>query len=219
MLIASEAALWGAIHHQGLLPDTVIVSDDAGQFRVGAHALCWIHAERLVHKLVPANDKQRNAIHRQAILGVPHGRKWDVLEIRLVLGLAATGEYGRLPCRHVRLDGEIARNQRGREEDTRTLSHFIVAMALIALGAATFHGLEATAWAALSIWLGALPDPTAAMLYSLSAITSYGHSAIFLEDRWKLLGAIEAMNGLILFGLTTAFLFAAIELVRPSRRR
>ena len=62
VLITSEGALWGAIHHQGLLPDTVIVSDDAGQFRVGAHALCWIHAERLVHKLVPANDKQRNAV-------------------------------------------------------------------------------------------------------------------------------------------------------------
>jgi hypothetical protein len=60
--IASEAALWGAIHHQGLLQDTVIVSDDAGQFRVGVHALCWVHAERLVHKLVPANDKQRNAV-------------------------------------------------------------------------------------------------------------------------------------------------------------
>ncbi len=62
VLIASEAALWGAIHHQGLLHDTVIVSDDAGQFRVGVHALCWVHAERLVHKLIPANDKQRNAI-------------------------------------------------------------------------------------------------------------------------------------------------------------
>jgi hypothetical protein len=60
--IASEAALWGAIHHQGLLQDTVVVSDDAGQFRVGVHALCWVHAERLVHKLVPANDKQRNAV-------------------------------------------------------------------------------------------------------------------------------------------------------------
>jgi hypothetical protein len=62
MLIASEGALWGAIRHQGLLQDTVIVSDDAGQFRVGVHALCWVHAERLVHKLVPTNDKQRNAI-------------------------------------------------------------------------------------------------------------------------------------------------------------
>ena len=40
----------------------MIISDDAGQFRVGVHALCWVHAERLVHKLVPANDKQRNAV-------------------------------------------------------------------------------------------------------------------------------------------------------------
>ena len=66
VLVASEAALWGAIHHQGLLQnlgrDTVIVSDDAGQFRVGAHALCWVHAERLVHKLIAATDRQRNAV-------------------------------------------------------------------------------------------------------------------------------------------------------------
>ena len=68
VLIASEAALWGAIHHQGLLRDTVIVSDDAGLpgldpgIRVGEHALCWVHAERLVHKLIPVNDKQRNAV-------------------------------------------------------------------------------------------------------------------------------------------------------------
>ena len=56
------AALWGAIEAEGLLGQAVIVSDDAGQFRVGDHALCWVHAERLVHKLVPANDKQRNAV-------------------------------------------------------------------------------------------------------------------------------------------------------------
>jgi hypothetical protein len=62
VLVASEAALWGTIRHQGLLPDSVIVSDAAGQFRVGIHALCWVHAERLIHKLVPATDKQRNAI-------------------------------------------------------------------------------------------------------------------------------------------------------------
>jgi len=59
---AGEGAVWGGVPHQGPLPDAVIVSDDAGQFRVGIHALCWVHAERLVHKLVPANDKPRNAI-------------------------------------------------------------------------------------------------------------------------------------------------------------
>jgi hypothetical protein len=58
----SEAALWGAIKAEGLLGAAVIVSDDAGQFRIGEHALCWVHAERLIHKLIPANDKQRNAV-------------------------------------------------------------------------------------------------------------------------------------------------------------
>src|SRR4051812_24841241 len=62
VLIATEGTLWGAISHHGLLAGTVIVSDDAGQFRVGTHALCWVHAERLVHKLVPATPEQRRAV-------------------------------------------------------------------------------------------------------------------------------------------------------------
>ena len=104
------------------------------------------------------------------------------------------------------------------ERGARNLALFFVAIASTALAAAALHGLEATAWALLYVRLGAMSDVSSSMLYSLSAITSYGHSNIFLEERWRLLGAIEAMNGLILFGLTTAFLFAAIEEVRPVRR-
>ena len=59
--LATEGALWGAIKAHGLLPGTVIVSDDAGQFALGEHALCWIHAERLVHKLDTFTDQQRTA--------------------------------------------------------------------------------------------------------------------------------------------------------------
>src|ERR687886_1784752 len=59
--IATEGALWGAIKAHGLLPKTVIVSDDAGQFAVGCHGLCWVHAERLVHKLDTFTDHQRRA--------------------------------------------------------------------------------------------------------------------------------------------------------------
>ncbi|WP_245483975.1 IS66 family transposase, partial [Rhizobium ruizarguesonis] len=54
----AEAGIWGAIRHHGLVGNAVIVSDDAGQFRVGTHALCWIHAERLLHKLMPATPGQ-----------------------------------------------------------------------------------------------------------------------------------------------------------------
>ena len=61
MRVATEGALWGAIAEHGFLQDAVIVSDDAGQFNVGQHALCWIHAERLVHKLETFTDPQREA--------------------------------------------------------------------------------------------------------------------------------------------------------------
>lgn len=60
--IATEGAMWGAIGHHGLLANTVVVSDGAGQFRIGDHALCWVHAERLVHKLIPMTPDQRQAV-------------------------------------------------------------------------------------------------------------------------------------------------------------
>jgi hypothetical protein len=63
-LIATEGALWGSLKAHGLLADTVIVSDDAGQFNVGQHGLCWVHAERLVHKLDTFTDAQRAAQRR-----------------------------------------------------------------------------------------------------------------------------------------------------------
>ena len=55
--IATEAALWGAVAGHGFLREAVIVSDDAGQFNIGPHALCWVHAERLVHKLDTFTDR------------------------------------------------------------------------------------------------------------------------------------------------------------------
>jgi len=57
--IATEGALWGSVKAHGLLADTVIVSDDAGQFNVGRHGLCWVHAERGVHRLDTFSDHHR----------------------------------------------------------------------------------------------------------------------------------------------------------------
>jgi hypothetical protein len=45
--IATEGALLGSVLHHGFPKDLPIVSDDAGQFKVLCHGLCWIHAERL----------------------------------------------------------------------------------------------------------------------------------------------------------------------------
>jgi hypothetical protein len=62
--VATEGALWGAVNAHGFLCEAVVVSDDAGQFNIGQHALCWIHAERLVHKLETFTDAQRRAQQR-----------------------------------------------------------------------------------------------------------------------------------------------------------
>ncbi len=59
--IATEGALWGAVTAHGFLQQTVIVSDDAGQFAIARHALCWVHAERLVHKLDAFSEHDRAA--------------------------------------------------------------------------------------------------------------------------------------------------------------
>ncbi len=60
--ITTEGALLGSILHHGLCDDIAVVSDDAGQFNILAHALCWIHTERLIHKLIPLNEGHRQGI-------------------------------------------------------------------------------------------------------------------------------------------------------------
>ncbi len=60
--IATEGALLGSVIQHGIHPDLVVVSDDAGQFDVFRHALCWIHAERIFAKLIGFNDHHREAL-------------------------------------------------------------------------------------------------------------------------------------------------------------
>jgi len=59
---ATEGALLGSVLRHGLCDDLVIVSDDAGQFNILLHALCWVHSERLIHKMLPLNETHRQEI-------------------------------------------------------------------------------------------------------------------------------------------------------------
>jgi len=79
------------------------------------------------------------------------------------------------------------------------------------LFAICLHGIEAIIWAAAYRFLGALPDFESSVLYSVNAMTSYGHADLSLKYQWQLMGALEALNGWFLFGLTTAFLFAIVQ--------
>jgi len=96
---------------------------------------------------------------------------------------------------------------------------FAIVMGVTAILATMLHGIEAGVWAAAYRALGALPDNKSALLYSLSAITTYGHAELFLANHWQLMGALEALNGVILIGLTTAFMYGIIQRVWPVEMR
>ena len=123
-----------------------------------------------------------------------------------VCGLALIGE------RVVEALGESA-------DRRRFMFKFATVMGVTSLLATILHGIEGAIWAAAYRFLDALPDNRTAMLYSISAITSYGHANLYLKERWQLMGALEALNGMLLFGLTTAFLFAMIQRAWPLGSR
>ena len=60
--IIIEGAMIGSLLRHGIPTDMAIISDDAGQFNIFDHALCWIHTERLVHRLIPLNDEHKKAV-------------------------------------------------------------------------------------------------------------------------------------------------------------
>lgn len=97
------------------------------------------------------------------------------------------------------------------------MGYFLALMLIVSNTVLLLHVLEASAWAYLSMKLGSVDNFRMAMLYSLNAITAYGHEALRLENSRRLLGAIESMNGVMIFGLTTAFLFNAMRELRLGR--
>jgi hypothetical protein len=62
--IATEGALIGSITYHGFNPELAIISDDAGQFKVFLHGLCWVHTERTIQKIIGFNDHQNQLLEK-----------------------------------------------------------------------------------------------------------------------------------------------------------
>lgn len=127
--IATEGGLWGAIAEGGRIAGTVVLNDDVGQFNVGdRHALCWVHAERLVRKL-PCNTEYRLSRVEPVV-----ARIWNFY--------AELSEFGENPCGkrkaqlralfddvsragtgYASLDGLLSRLAANKDELLRVLDH------------------------------------------------------------------------------------------------
>jgi hypothetical protein len=89
----------------------------------------------------------------------------------------------------------------------------------VGLFLAVLHGLEAALWAVAYWWLGALNSPGEAILYSLDSLTTRGASGLTLQAHWQMMGALEATDGALLFGISTAFVFTAMQAYWPLLTR
>lgn len=73
------------------------------------------------------------------------------------------------------------------------------------------HMLQATTWAVLFYWLGEFSDKQTALYHSLVNFTSLGYGDIVMSERYRLLGAMEAANGVLMFGLSAGSILSVMN--------
>ncbi|MGB9225022.1 hypothetical protein [Mycobacterium sp.] len=99
----------------------------------------------------------------------------------------------------------------------RVIVILIRVIAAVAVILAILHGLESMLWAAAYLWLGAFSSYVDALLYALGTMTS--SSTVEVGSRWHMVSALEAMDGALLFGISTAFIFTVMQDYWPMLSR
>ena len=136
---------------------------------------------------------------------------WGLSLIALTIAIHATGVV-MMALVGLRIRAWLeTRNLRSR----RVIPIVIGIVGVIGLLLAVLHGIEAAIWAAAYIWLGALDSPEDAILYSVDSMTTRGASGLVLQEHWRMMGALEAADGMLLFGISTAYIFAVMQVYWP----
>ena len=98
--------------------------------------------------------------------------------------------------------------KRSPEQDPLALWWFLTVAVLAILG---IHTVEAWCWGAVYLALGEFATMKDALYFSVVTSTTLGYGDMLLSERWRLLSTFEAMGGLILFGVSTAYLLALLR--------
>jgi Ion channel len=115
-----------------------------------------------------------------------------------LMGLAQRGIWAKLESRNGNNPGFV-------------FARWVGMCALIGLFLVTLHGLEIILWALVYCRVGALPSFADAIFFSMGSMTTAGASGLELQQHWRMLGTIEAVDGMLLFGISTAFIFALMQ--------
>ena len=88
------------------------------------------------------------------------------------------------------------------------------ALVCVVLGLVAIHTVEVWLYALMYLQIGALPDLETALYFSTTSFTTIGYGDVVLDKGWRLFGAVEGANGLLLFGWSTAFLISVTSRIR-----
>ena len=81
------------------------------------------------------------------------------------------------------------------------------------------HLLQFATWALLFVWLGEFNDFLTAFYHSAVNFTSLGYGDIVMGEKWRLLGALEAANGILMFGLSAGVLMSVMTRLFSRKAR
>ena len=73
------------------------------------------------------------------------------------------------------------------------------------------HLAEISVWAVFYLWRNAMPDLPSALYFSAVTYTTTGYGDLVLAEGWRLLGAVEALTGILMCGWSTGFFFAIVN--------
>ena len=102
------------------------------------------------------------------------------------------------------------------ERRTSLVTHTLLLMFAFSI-ITLLHLTETCVWAVFYYWRQLFPDFETSLYFSLGSYTTIGYGDVVLPQRWRLLGGIEGISGVLLAGLSTAFVFALVNAVFQIR--
>ena len=98
----------------------------------------------------------------------------------------------------------------------RRFLKFAVIMSIATLLMIRLHALAARMWALIYPFLDPFPNSRLVMLFSFGAMAGFGFGDLSLPPKWPMIGVLQSLAGLLLFGLTTALMFSMMQSVWPA---
>ena len=104
-----------------------------------------------------------------------------------------------------------------RESDSIGFDTYVISLVLLILFAG--HLIQIAIWASLFIYLGEFSDFLTAFYHSSVNFASLGYGDIVMSEKWRLLGALEASNGVLMFGLSAGTMLSVMTHLFAHHRK